>query len=77
MIHTNIGDICAPYLIGMCDLKSSEKVGIFLVFWVGGCGIDTFLVRIECMYPKYTHKTLDLASTYEISFLFEERTELS
>jgi hypothetical protein len=77
MIHTNIGYICAPYVVSMSDRESSEKVGILFMFWIGNGGIDIFLVRVECVYTEYSHQARYLTSTYAIPFYFKHFTELS
>ena len=37
--YANVGDVCAPYLIGSVDLDVLEKVGVYRMLRVGNAGV--------------------------------------
>ena len=50
--YANVGDVCAPYLIGSVDLDVLEKVGVYRILCVGNAGVDPFWIDVMSHLPQ-------------------------
>ncbi len=66
--HMNIGDVRAPYLIGMVDGQPSQQVGINAVLGMGLAGVWAW---VNGFNAHFSHQTLYPFTIYSVSQFFQ------
>lgn len=66
--HGDVGDVCAPDLIGAFDLELAQQVGVFVVALVGDAGAGPTVNGFEPHFPAQTLNSLAVGLDVVVPF---------